>query len=87
MALKQGALPRRATVEPANRVEAGVVSLTIPGPPRTKKTSNTIWKVGNRKVVKPSQPPTERGKIDINTADIPALESVPEIGTNFANAV
>ena len=55
MALKQGALPRRATVQPANRVEAGVVSLTIPGPPRTKKTSNTIWKVGNRKVVKPSQ--------------------------------
>ena len=32
-------------------------------------------------------PPSERAKIDINTADIPALESVTEIGTNFANAV
>ena len=32
-------------------------------------------------------PAAERGKIDINTADIPALESIPEIGTNFANAV
>ncbi len=31
--------------------------------------------------------PEERGKVDINTADIPTLESVPEIGTNFANAV
>ena len=30
------------------------VTLTIPGPPRTKKTSNKIWMVGNRKVVKPS---------------------------------
>jgi hypothetical protein len=29
--------------------------------------------------------PTE--KIDINTADIPTLEAVPEIGTSFANAV
>jgi hypothetical protein len=27
------------------------------------------------------------GKVDINTADIPTLEAVPEIGTNFANAV
>lgn len=26
-------------------------------------------------------------KIDLNTADIPTLESIPEIGTNFANAV
>ncbi len=26
-------------------------------------------------------------KVDLNTADIPTLESVPEIGTNFANAV
>lgn len=27
------------------------------------------------------------GKIDINTADIPTLEAIPEIGTSFANAV
>jgi hypothetical protein len=26
-------------------------------------------------------------KIDINTAEIPVLEAIPEIGTNFANAV
>jgi hypothetical protein len=32
-------------------------------------------------------PPAERGKVDINTADIPTLEAIPEIGTNFANAV
>jgi DNA uptake protein ComE-like DNA-binding protein len=32
-------------------------------------------------------PPSQRAKVDINTADIPALESIPEIGTNFANAV
>ena len=31
------------------------VFLTIPGAPRTKKTSNKIWKVGNRKVVMPSE--------------------------------
>jgi hypothetical protein len=35
----------------------------------------------------PPVPPAERGKVDINTADIPALEAIPEIGTNFANAV
>jgi hypothetical protein len=28
-----------------------------------------------------------RTKVDINTADIPTLEAIPEIGTNFANAV
>lgn len=33
----------------------------------------------------PSAP--HAGKIDLNTADIPTLESIPEIGTNFANAV
>ena len=27
------------------------------------------------------------GKVDLNTADIPTLESIPEIGPNFANAV
>jgi DNA uptake protein ComE-like DNA-binding protein len=32
-------------------------------------------------------PASERGKVDLNTADIPTLESVPEIGTNYANAV
>ena len=32
-------------------------------------------------------PAGERGKVDINTADIPTLEAIPEIGTNFANAV
>lgn len=26
-------------------------------------------------------------QVDLNTADIPTLESIPEIGTNFANAV
>ena len=26
-------------------------------------------------------------KVDINTADIPTLEAIPEIGTNMANAV
>ena len=30
---------------------------------------------------------SERPKIDLNTAEIPVLESIPEIGTNFANAV
>jgi hypothetical protein len=29
----------------------------------------------------------QRTKVDINTADIPALEAIPEIGTDFANAV
>jgi hypothetical protein len=32
-------------------------------------------------------PASERGRVDINTADIPTLEAIPEIGTNFANAV
>jgi competence protein ComEA len=32
-------------------------------------------------------PASERAKVDINTADIPTLEAIPEIGTNFANAV
>jgi DNA uptake protein ComE-like DNA-binding protein len=32
-------------------------------------------------------PSSEQGKVDINTADIPTLEAIPEIGTNFANAV
>ena len=31
--------------------------------------------------------PSEPGKVDINTADSAALEAIPEIGTNFANAV
>ena len=30
---------------------------------------------------------SERPKVDINTADIPALEAIPEIGTDLANAV
>jgi hypothetical protein len=34
-----------------------------------------------------SGPAAERAKVDINTATIPMLEAVPEIGTNFANAV
>ena len=34
-----------------------------------------------------SQPASERPKVDINTADIPALEAIPEIGTDLANAV
>lgn len=32
-------------------------------------------------------PASERGKVDINTAEVSALEAIPEIGTNFANAV
>jgi hypothetical protein len=35
-----------------------------------------------------STPPgAEAGKVDLNTADAAALEQIPEIGTNFANAV
>jgi hypothetical protein len=29
----------------------------------------------------------QRAQVDLNTADIPALEAVPEIGTDLANAV
>lgn len=35
----------------------------------------------------PAPGTTETVKVDINTAEIPALEAVPEIGTEFANAV
>ncbi len=31
--------------------------------------------------------PGKAAKVDLNTADIPTLEAIPEIGTNFANAV
>ena len=34
-----------------------------------------------------TRPAPERAKVDINTADIPTLEAIPEIGTNYANAV
>jgi hypothetical protein len=34
-----------------------------------------------------SLPKAEQAKVDINTAEIPALEAIPEIGTDFANAV
>jgi hypothetical protein len=30
---------------------------------------------------------SQKPKVDINTAEIPELEAIPEIGTNFANAV
>jgi hypothetical protein len=32
-------------------------------------------------------PPGPRAPVDLNTADIPTLEALPEIGTDFANAV
>ena len=31
--------------------------------------------------------PAPRAQVDLNTADIPALEALPEIGTDLANAV
>jgi hypothetical protein len=36
---------------------------------------------------KPAATPAPRGPVDLNTAEIPALEAVPEIGTDLANAV
>lgn len=35
----------------------------------------------------PAENSAPRAKVDLNTASIPALEALPEIGTDFANAV
>jgi hypothetical protein len=42
---------------------------------------------GGEPAAAPAALPEDQGKVDINTADIPTLEAIPEIGTSFANAV
>jgi hypothetical protein len=44
----------RSPLAPRTPLGATPVTLTLPGAPRTKKTSQRIWRVGKRKVVIPS---------------------------------
>lgn len=46
-----------------------------------------VLSAGSASILSGAEPTDPSGKVDINTADIPALEAIPEIGTSSANAV